>query len=288
MSTTLLSVKGINKSFPGVKALSNVSFSMGAGQIHALMGENGAGKSTLIKVLTGVYRSDSGELEFDGQPIAPESTRDVEGVGISTVYQEVNLIPHLSVAENITLGRQAKRFGFIDWKSAHARAEKALARLNVNIDVKSQLSSLSVAQQQLVAIARALDINAKMLILDEPTASLDEGEVQQLFEILVELKKSGLAIIFITHFLDEVYQVSDVISILRNGEFVGQYPTKELPKLDLIGKMLGKEFNSADETGADINRENDQDGSEVSNKAKDKERSGWLSAENLASSDIDF
>jgi galactofuranose transport system ATP-binding protein len=244
--TVMLCARDVTKSFPGVKALSGVHFTVRRGEIHALMGENGAGKSTLIKVLTGVYRRDAGEMILDGNTIDPHSPQDAEACGISTVYQEVNLVPFLSVAENICLGRQQTRLGFINWKAIRARAENALARLGIRIDVAEPVSSYSIALQQLVAIARALDIQAKLLILDEPTSSLDEGEVERLFGILRQLKAQGLGIVFVTHLLDQVYAVSDRITVLRNGQFVGEFEAAKLPRIELISKMMGKELSEAD------------------------------------------
>lgn len=238
---SLLNLRKISKDFPGVKALASVDFTVRRGEIHALMGENGAGKSTLIKVLTGVYQRDGGEMLLDGRPIDPRSPREAQAAGISTVYQEVNLIPHLSVAENICLGRQPTRFGKINWTEIHRRAETALARLDLKLDVSRTLSSCSIAIQQLIAIARALDISAKLLILDEPTSSLDEKEVAELFTVLRKLKSQGLAIIFVTHFLDQVYAVSDRITVLRNGKLVGEYEAASLPRIELIARMMGKE-----------------------------------------------
>ncbi|MEW6159396.1 MAG: sugar ABC transporter ATP-binding protein [Verrucomicrobiota bacterium] len=237
----LLSVKAISKSFPGVKALSHVDLTVRRGEVHALMGENGAGKSTLIKVLTGVYTRDAGEILLDGRAIHPRSPREAEACGISTVYQEVNLIPFLSVAENIALGRQPKRFGLLDWKKIRARAKAALNRVGIDLDVTQPLASFSIAIQQLVAIARALDVSAKLLILDEPTSSLDEQEVAQLFQVLKKLKREGLAIIFVTHFLDQVYAISDRITVLRNGQRVGEFEAAALPRLELIARMMGKD-----------------------------------------------
>jgi len=251
----LLRARGITKSFPGVKALAGVDFTVRRGEVHALMGENGAGKSTLIKVLTGVYRRDAGEMLLDRKAIDPHSPQDAEACGISTVYQEVNLVPYLSVAENICLGRQQTRFGFVRWKQIRARAEQALARLGIHIDVTETLANYSIALQQLVAIARALDVQAKLLILDEPTSSLDEGEVERLFSILRQLKSQGLGIVFVTHFLDQVYAVSDRITVLRNGQFVGEYEAAKLPRIELISKMMGKELSEADfrrETGTGL------------------------------------
>ena len=242
----LLAARVLTKSFPGVKALAGVDFTVRRGEIHALMGENGAGKSTLIKVLTGVYSHDSGEIQLDGVTVHPRSPQEAEALGISTVYQEVNLVPYLSVAENICLGRQPTRFGFINWKQIRQRAERALSRLGIQIDVSEPVASYSIAIQQLVAIARALDVEARLLILDEPTSSLDEGEVERLFGILTQLKTQGLGIIFVTHFLDQVYAVSDRITVLRNGTFVGEYEAAKLPRLELISRMMGKELSEAD------------------------------------------
>jgi galactofuranose transport system ATP-binding protein len=242
----LLHMRGITKGFPGVKALARVDFKVRRGEIHALMGENGAGKSTLIKVLTGVYPRDEGEILMGGQPVNPNSPQAAEAHGISTVYQEINLIPYLSVAENICLGRQRTRFGLIRWKQMSARAEVALQRLGIRIDVREAVANYSIAIQQLVAIARALDVDAKLLILDEPTSSLDEGEVERLFGILRQLKAQGLGIVFVTHFLDQVYAVSDRITVLRNGEFVGEYEAATLPRIELISKMMGRELSEAD------------------------------------------
>ncbi len=243
---SLLRLRRITKSFPGVKALAEVDFTLRSGEVHALMGENGAGKSTLIKVLTGVYQRDGGEAFLEGQNINPRSPKEAQSLGISTVYQEVNLIPHLSVAENICLGRQRTKAGFLDWKEVRQRAEKALARLGIKIDVTELVSNYSIAIQQLVAIARALDISAKLLILDEPTSSLDEKEVTTLFGVIRKLKSEGLGIVFVTHFLDQVYEIADRITVLRNGRFVGEFDTAKLPRIDLISKMMGKELFEAD------------------------------------------
>src|SRR5690349_2309817 len=206
-SGALLEIRGLAKNFPGVKALQGVDFTVRRGEVHALMGENGAGKSTLIKVLTGVYPRDDGTVKLDGVNIFPSSPKAAESLGISTVYQEVNLIPHLSIAENICLGREPTRFGMIRWGESARRAEAALARVDLKLDVDQPLASFSIAVQQMTAIARALDISAKLLILDEPTSSLDEKEVEELFAVLRKLRGEGLAIILVTHFLDQVYAV---------------------------------------------------------------------------------
>ena len=236
----LLQTKGIEKQFLGVKALKGVDFSVKAGEIHALMGENGAGKSTLIKIITGVYPASAGSVYFNGKECKFRSPLDAEHAGISTVYQEVNLLPDLSVAENICIGREPRKFGFIDKKERKVQARKALARLDIDINVGENLSSYSIAIQQLVAIARALDVDCKLLILDEPTSSLDENEVKELFKVMKKLREEGMAIIFITHFLDQVYEVSDRITILRDGQLVGSYEAKDLPRIEMVAKMIGK------------------------------------------------
>jgi monosaccharide-transporting ATPase len=207
------------------------------------MGENGAGKSTLIKVLTGVYTSNGGEMRFKGNPISPTSTREAETLGISTVFQEVNLIPRLSIAENICLGRTPTRFGTIRWKEVHRRAQAALDRLDIKLDVTQELGACSVAVQHMVAIARALDVDAQLLILDEPTSSLDEGEVSELFTVLRKLRDQGLGIVFVTHFLDQVYTISDRITVLRDGQLVGEFQTSELPRQKLVSAMIGRELS---------------------------------------------
>ncbi|WP_123039654.1 sugar ABC transporter ATP-binding protein [Cohnella candidum] len=239
----MLQMSGICKRFPGVTALSDVRFRLFPGEVHALMGENGAGKSTLIKVLTGVYSIDEGTVTLDGRPIAVRSPLEAQSIGISTVYQEVNLCPNLTVAENIFIGREPRSFGRIRWKEMNRKAQALLReRLHLDIDVTLPLQDYSVAVQQLVAIARALNVDAKVLILDEPTSSLDRSEVEQLFRIMRKLKSDGLAILFVTHFLDQVYDISDRITILRNGEFVGEYRADELPRIELVSKMIGKEL----------------------------------------------
>jgi galactofuranose transport system ATP-binding protein len=242
MSLPILRAQHVTKAFQGVKALDGAGLNLRPGEIHALMGENGAGKSTLIKVLTGVHTPDGGEIELNGRAIHPHSPREAEAAGISTVYQEVNLIPTLSIADNILLGRQPRRFGFLRKREMKKRAEAALARLGLKLDVGQSLGACSMAVQQMVAIARALDIQAKVLILDEPTSSLDEREVDFLFGIMRQLREQGMGILFVTHFLDQVYAVSDRITVLRNGKLVGEYPAAELPRLKLIGAMLGRNF----------------------------------------------
>jgi len=247
--SALLAMRGISKGFPGVQALRNVDFTVRRGEVHALMGENGAGKSTLIKVLTGVYRRDDGAIDLDGQAVHPGSPKHAEALGISTVYQEVNLIPGLSVAENICLGRQPARWGVLQWGAIRRRAGEALLRLGLEIDISRQASSYSIAIQQMVAIARALDVEAKLLVLDEPTSSLDENEVEELFTVVRKLRDEGLGIIFITHFLDQAYEIADRITVLRNGELVGEYQTAELPRIELIARMIGRDPNEIEQSG---------------------------------------
>ncbi|HVO02733.1 MAG TPA: sugar ABC transporter ATP-binding protein [Candidatus Cybelea sp.] len=238
---------GVSKTFPGVRALEKVDLRLRAGEVHALLGENGAGKSTLIKIMTGALRADEGEIRLDGRPVEIRTTGDAQALGISTVYQEVNLVPTMSVTKNLTLGRQPLRFGLISWRSASALARQRLRRLNLDIDVERQLGSYSVAIQQLVAIARALEDDTRVLVLDEPTASLDANETNLLFQIVRDLKSHGIAIVFITHFIDQVYEISDRISVLRNGRLVGEALTAELPRLQLISMMLGRALGHVEE-----------------------------------------
>lgn len=256
----VLSMKNISMTFPGVKALNNVDFTLKKGEIHALMGENGAGKSTLIKVLTGVHSMDCGEIYLDGieHPIINHSPEDAQKIGISTVYQEVNLCANISVAENIYIGRQPKtKFGSINWKLMNQHATKVLEDVGLkDIDVTKPLGEYSVAIQQMVAIARAVDFNCKVLILDEPTSSLDDKEVAKLFEVMRSLKEKGTAIIFVTHFLEQVYAICDTITVLRNGELVGRYDIESLPRVQLVAKMLGHDF---DDLAAIRNSESNED-----------------------------
>ncbi|PYM15430.1 MAG: sugar ABC transporter ATP-binding protein [Verrucomicrobia bacterium] len=246
----LLFARGVTKIFPGARALDGVDFTLRRGEIHTLLGENGAGKSTLIKVLTGVYRRDGGEILFDGFPIDPRSPAEAQRLGISTVYQEVNLVPFLSVAENIFLGRQPMKPGRIDWKQMNVRSAEALQRLDVEVDVTQPLDSYSIAIQQMVAVARALDIQAKVLVLDEPTSSLDANETGHLFAVLRKLKAQGLGIIFVSHFLDQVYAIADRLTVLRNGKLIGEYEAAKLPRLELIAKMIGKDLSAVEEMSA--------------------------------------
>jgi len=237
----LLQMKNICKSFPGVKALQNVDFFLNKGEIHALMGENGAGKSTLIKVLTGVYEKDQGEITVEGKTAIIKSPQDAQNVGISTVYQEITLCPNLSVAENMYIGTTDK--ATVNWKEMNAKADAALKALDIPAKATQQLGTCSLAVQQMIAIARAVDLDCKVLILDEPTSSLDDGEVAKLFKLMRDLKAKGVGIIFVTHFLDQVYEVCDKITVLRDGQLVGEYVIEDLPRIKLVAKMLGKEYD---------------------------------------------
>jgi monosaccharide-transporting ATPase len=249
-SAALLQLEQLSKRFVGVQALNKVDFELASGEVHALLGENGAGKSTLVKLMTGAHAADAGEMRLHGEPIRPASPAAALELGISCVYQEVNLLPNLTVAHNLFLGREPKRHGLIDWKRIHAEAGQVLARFGLDLDVKRSLASCSLAVQQLVAIARGVELSAQVLVLDEPTASLDASEVALLFRILEDLKAAGTGIVFVTHFLDQVYAISDRITVLRNGERVGTFEASSLPRSALIAHMLGKELQSVELGGA--------------------------------------
>ncbi|EAA6225789.1 sugar ABC transporter ATP-binding protein, partial [Salmonella enterica subsp. salamae] len=240
----ILRTEGVSKYFPGVKALDNVDFSLRRGEIMALLGENGAGKSTLIKTLTGVYQADRGTIWLDGHAISPKNTAHAQQLGIGTVYQEVNLVPTMSVADNLFIGREPRRFGLLRRKEMEKRATALLASYGFSLDVREPLNRFSVAMQQIVAICRAIDLSASVLILDEPTASLDIQEVEMLFGLMRCLRDRGVSLIFVTHFLDQVYEVSDRITVLRNGSFVGCRNTHELPQIELVKMMLGRELET--------------------------------------------
>ena len=249
----VLEMRGICKYFPGVKALQNVDFTLREGEIHALMGENGAGKSTLIKVLTGVYEKDGGEIHIKGHEgaVSIRSPQDAQNAGISTVYQEITLCPNLTVAENMYIGRT--KGSLTSWRKMNAGAAKLLENLGIPAKPTQQLGSCSIAVQQMVAIARAVDMDCKVLILDEPTSSLDEQEVAKLFTLMRDLRAKGVGIIFVTHFLDQVYEVCDRITVLRDGQLVGEYVIEDLPRVQLVSKMLGKELDDM----ASIRREDE-------------------------------
>ncbi len=249
----LLQMRQIEKSFPGVRALNGVDFTLRKGEIHALMGENGAGKSTLIKILTGVYQMDGGEVTVEGRKVSIHSPQDAQNHGISTVYQEITLCPNITVAENMFIGRE--KGVLIKHKEREKRADEILTKLGIPARSKQQLGSCSLAVQQMVAIARAVDMKCKVLILDEPTSSLDDKEVNMLFDLMRDLKSQGVGIIFVTHFLEQVYEVSDRITVLRNGELVGEYLTEELPQVELVSKMIGKELEELSSLGESEEKE---------------------------------
>ena len=251
----LLQMRHIEKRFPGVLALHNVDFTLRKGEIHALMGENGAGKSTLIKILTGVYQMDGGSITVDGQKVSIRSPQDAQNKGISTVYQEITLCPNLTVTENMFIGRE--NAAWIKHSEYEKRADEILQHLGIPARSTQQLGSCSLAVQQMVAIARAVDLKCKVLILDEPTSSLDDKEVNMLFDLMRDLKRQGVGIIFVTHFLEQVYEVSDRITVLRNGELVGEYLTEELPQVELVAKMIGKELDELSTLGE---KEEEKDG----------------------------
>lgn len=239
----VLELHNIHKSFPGVRALQGVDFTLSEGEIHALMGENGAGKSTLIKVITGVYEKEEGEIFLKGNEGAVNihSPQDAQNLGISTVYQEITLCPNLTVAENMFIGRT--KGSLTNWKKMNEESDRILQSLDIPAKANQQLATCSLAVQQMVAIARAVDMDCKVLILDEPTSSLDDSEVQKLFGLMRDLKSKGVGIIFVTHFLDQVYEVCDKITVLRDGKLVGEYRISELPRVQLVSKMLGKELD---------------------------------------------
>ena len=271
----VLKMRGISKSFPGVRALQNVDFSLNKGEIHALMGENGAGKSTLIKVLTGVYSKDEGTIELDGKgEVQIHSPQDAQNFGISTVYQEITLCPNLTVAENMFIGRG--KGAFTNWKQMNVDADKLLKKLDIPATATMQLSNCSIAVQQMVAIARAIDMDCKVLILDEPTSSLDEQEVAKLFGLMRDLKAMGVGIIFVTHFLDQVYEVCDKITVLRDGQLVGEYEIKDLPRVQLVAKMLGKEMDDLSDIKSEAAPYSGQDAGETVFEAKELKSSAGI------------
>lgn len=257
-NNVVLTMRGITMTFPGVKALDGVDLTIRKGEIMALMGENGAGKSTLIKCLTGINAFEAGEIRVEGidGPVVNHSTLDAQKKGISTVYQEVNLCPNLSVAENLFIGREPRtKIGRIDWKEMNRRSEKIMKDLDLDIEVTRNLEEYSLALQQMIAIARAVDMECKVLILDEPTSSLDDNEVEKLFGMMKNLKEKGVGIIFVTHFLEQVYAVCDRITVLRNGTLVGEYPISELPRFKLVAAMMGKDFDDLASIKSDVQKD---------------------------------
>ncbi len=248
-SDVLLQMEHITKRFTGSMALSDASIHVKRGEVHALIGQNGAGKSTLIKVLTGVYHHDGGSILFDGQPRNFQSPQQAQNEGISTIYQEMNLVPFRSVAENIFLGRELFRWGLLDWRKMHAEARALLERLHISIDVTKSLNTYTIATQQMVAIARAISFKSKLVIMDEPTSSLSDDEVATLFGVIRQLKADGVATIFVSHRLDELYVICDGITILRDGVTVDERPINTISKLELVAKMLGKDLGVVQKSG---------------------------------------
>jgi monosaccharide-transporting ATPase len=241
----LLVMRGIEKRFNGVPALSGASLEVALGEVHALIGQNGAGKSTMIKILTGYYTKDAGEIWFNGAPFHANSPKNAQAGGISTIYQEINLVPYRSVAENICLGRAPRRFGFLDWPRMHREAEELLAHFKVEIDVRQPLSAYTTAIQQMVAIARAVSFEAKLVIMDEPTSSLDDHEVAVLFDVVRQLKASGVAVIFVSHKLEELYAICDRVTVMRDGRTILSGTLAGFSKLDLVTTMIGRALASA-------------------------------------------
>ncbi|MGL6208874.1 MAG: sugar ABC transporter ATP-binding protein [Paracoccaceae bacterium] len=246
MSAPLLSMQGIAKSFGGNAALSDASLEVLPGEVLALIGQNGAGKSTMIKVLTGYHSKTSGQVTFEGRPFEVTSPRAAQDAGISTIYQEINLVPLLSVTENICLGREIRRYGLLDWRAMRAEAKRLLARFNLDIDVDQPLSSYSTATQQMVAIARAVGFSARLVIMDEPTSSLDDREAQVLFSVIRGLKAEGVSVLYVSHRLDELYEVCDRVTIMRDGRSVRVSPMAGITKLELVSTMLGRDVARAE------------------------------------------
>ena len=242
MAEILLEIRDLEKTFPGVRALKGVKLTVNKGEVHALMGENGAGKSTLIKVLTGIYQKNGGTICFDGEEIDCRTPMEANDKGISTIYQELNLVLFQTVYENLFLGREPRdKFGRVDRKAMIAEADRILKDLGIDVDVSVPLSRYPTAIQQMVAIARAVSINAKLVIMDEPTSSLDSQEVQVLFRIIRQLKSQGISVIFISHKLDEIFEICDRLTVFKDGEYVGDYDIKDLNQFKLISLMVGKD-----------------------------------------------
>ncbi|MCK5315173.1 MAG: sugar ABC transporter ATP-binding protein [Anaerolineales bacterium] len=266
-----LHMEGISKAFPGVQALKDVSFEVTRGEIHALVGENGAGKTTLMKILTGALPRDEGSISLAGTPVEIGSPSDAQHLGISMIHQELSLVPNLTVGQNIYLGRepQARLPGFIDWPKLYADAQKLLDRLNVDVNARTQVADLSIAQQQMVEVAKALSLNADLIAMDEPTSSLTDRETEVLFDVMNKFKEQGLSLIFISHRLEEVFEISDRVTVLRDGTLIG---TKAIDQLDeaivvqmMVGRELGEMYPKAEVQRGDVVLEttNLQDGREL-------------------------
>lgn len=263
MTDNVVEMRDISISFPGVKALDQVDFTLRPGEIHSLLGENGAGKSTLIKALTGVYPIDSGRIAVAGESRTFAGTADAQDAGIATVYQEVNLCTNLSVGENVMLGNEKRGPFGVDWRTTHQEASRFLGELGLDIDPRSPLSSHSLAVQQLVAISRAVVVDCKVLVLDEPTSSLDRFEVEQLFTVMRALRDRGVAILFVSHFLDQIYEISDRLTVLRNGRLIGEHAIEEISRTELIAAMLGRELAEFESIGRSADRQVDRAGAPV-------------------------
>jgi galactofuranose transport system ATP-binding protein len=235
-------MRSMNKAFAGIPALSNASLEVASGEVHAVIGQNGAGKSTMIKILTGYIGRDAGEIVFDGSAFEARSPQDAQSKGISTIYQEINLVPYRSVTENICMGRESRRFGLLDWTAMHEQARALLSRFKIDVDVRRPLYRFNTATQQMVAIARAIGFKAKLVIMDEPTSSLDEAEVEVLFDVIRQLKSSGVSVIFVSHKLDELYAVCDRVTVMRDGRTVRTAELGAVTKLELVASMLGRDL----------------------------------------------
>ncbi|MER6433430.1 sugar ABC transporter ATP-binding protein [Streptomyces sp900105245] len=246
----MLAVTGLCKTFPGVRALSDVDFTARAGEVHALVGENGAGKSTLIKVLTGVHQPDAGEVTYDGSPVRFTTPLQAQQAGISTIYQEVNLVPLMSVARNLLLGREPRnRLRLIDFGRMHREADETLRGLGIRVDVRRPLRELGVGAQQMVALARAVAIDARVVIMDEPTSSLEPREVRTLFEVIRTLRERGIAVVYVSHRMDELYEICDAVTVLRDGRVAHTGRLADLDRLRLVGLMLGREIGEVRREG---------------------------------------
>ncbi len=243
MTGPLLKIDRLSKTFGGTTALDGAALTIGKGEVHALVGQNGAGKSTLIKILTGYHRKDAGDITFEDRPFEVASPRAAQEAGISTIYQEINLVPTQSVTENICLGRESRKRGLLDWRAMHAEAERLLAQFNIRIDVRRPLSDFNTATQQMIAIARATGFSARLVIMDEPTSSLEPREVEVLFSVIRNLRDQGISVVFVSHKLDELYQVCDRVTIMRDGRTVRTAAMAEVTKLDLVATMLGREID---------------------------------------------
>ncbi len=239
----LLSMEHIGKSFPGVRALDDVTLEVRAGEVHALVGENGAGKSTLMKILTGALPKDAGVIRLDGREVSIQSPADALALGISMIHQELTLIPYLDVGQNIFLGREPLLpFGRIDWKTLYEQARQQLQKMEIDLDPHRTVADLSIAQQQMVEIAKALSGQARLIIMDEPTSSLSERETEKLFELIRSLRRQGVTIIYISHRIEEIFEIADRVTVLRDGKYVGTYKVSEVTPADLVRKMVGRDI----------------------------------------------